>query len=211
MRTAITTAPLPMSTQDETILNAVSTYRKRLFDFIRSRVRETADAEDILQDVFYELTASYRVLQPVEQMAAWLFRVARNKITDRYRKHKPVLYDDLHSGHSEDGEERSFLEEILGAENDPGFSSIDNELIRETLLEALEELPKEQREVFIRHEINQESFKEISEELNVSINTLLSRKHYAIKYLRKRLANLYSEMFNDNQTILTQNKISNEL
>ncbi len=195
MRSAITTAPLPMTQQDETILNAVSTYRKKLYDFIRARVRETADAEDILQDVFYELTASYRVLQPIEQMAAWLFRVARNKITDRYRKHKPILYDDLHSGYSEDGEERSFLEEILGAENDPGFGLVDNELIRESLLQALEELPQEQREVFIRHEIDQESFKEISEDLNVSINTLLSRKHYAIKFLRRKLAGLYSEMF----------------
>ncbi len=195
MRSAITTAPLPMTQQDETILNAVSAYRKKLYDFIRARVRETADAEDILQDVFYELTASYRVLQPIEQMAAWLFRVARNKITDRYRKHKPILYDDLHSGYSEDGEERSFLEEILGAENDPGFGLVDNELIRESLLQALEELPQEQREVFIRHEIDQESFKEISEDLNVSINTLLSRKHYAIKFLRRKLAGLYSEMF----------------
>lgn len=195
MRSAITTAPIPMTQQDETILNAVSAYRKKLYDFIRVRVRETADAEDILQDVFYELTASYRVLQPIEQMAAWLFRVARNKITDRYRKHKPILYDDLHSGYSEDGEERSFLEEILGAENDPGFGLVDNELIRESLLQALEELPQEQREVFIRHEIDQESFKEISEDLQVSINTLLSRKHYAIKFLRRKLAGLYSEMF----------------
>lgn len=195
----ITTYPIPMSQQDETILRAVQQYRKRLFDFIRVRVKESADAEDILQDVFYELTSTYRVLQPVEQMAAWLFRVARNKITDRYRKHKPVLYDDLHQGSSEDGEPNSFLEELLGAGEDPGFRSKDNELIREALLKALEELPAEQREVFVRHELEQESFKDISDATGVPVNTLLSRKHYAVKFLRKRLTSLYRELFSDEQ------------
>lgn len=188
---------LPMATQDETILNAVQQYRKRLYDFIRVRVKESADAEDILQDVFYELTSSYRVLQPVEQMAAWLFRVARNKITDRYRKHKPLLYDDMHQGNSEDGEPNSFLEELLGAGDDPGFLSKDNELIREALLKALEELPTEQRDVFVQHELDQRSFKEISDETGVPVNTLLSRKHYAVKFLRKRLTSLYKELFDD--------------
>ncbi len=188
---------LPMATQDETILNAVQQYRKRLYDFIRVRVKESADAEDILQDVFYELTSSYRVLQPVEQMAAWLFRVARNKITDRYRKHKPLLYDDMHQGNSEDGEPNSFLEELLGAGDDPGFLSKDNELIREALLKALEELPSEQRDVFVQHELDQRSFKEISDETGVPVNTLLSRKHYAVKFLRKRLTSLYKELFDD--------------
>ncbi|MBK7887638.1 MAG: RNA polymerase sigma factor [Bacteroidetes bacterium] len=186
-----------MATQDETILNAVKQYRKRLYDFIRVRVKESADAEDILQDVFYELTSSYRVLQPVEQMAAWLFRVARNKITDRYRKHKPLLYDDMHQGNSEDGEPNSFLEELLGAGDDPGFLSKDNELIREALLKALEELPSEQRDVFVQHELDQRSFKEISDETGVPVNTLLSRKHYAVKFLRKRLTSLYKELFDD--------------
>lgn len=195
MNTANQTIAIPMTQQDETIQKAVSTYRKKLFDFIRVRVKETADAEDILQDVFFELTSSYRLLQPVEQMAAWLFRVARNKITDKYRKHKPILYDDLHSGYSEDGEERSFLEDLLGAEQDPGFRSLDNEVIREALLDALEELPAEQREVFMLHEIEQQSFKEISEATGVSVNTLLSRKHYAVKFLRTKLSYLYDEMF----------------
>lgn len=193
----ITTYPIPMSQQDETIRRAVQQYRKRLFDFIRVRVKESADAEDILQDVFYELTSTYRVLQPVEQMAAWLFRVARNKITDRYRKHKPVLYDDLHQGTGEDGEPSSFLEELLGAGEDPGFLSKDNALIREALLKALEELPAEQREVFVRHELEQESFRDISEATGVPVNTLLSRKHYAVKFLRKRLTSLYRELFSE--------------
>jgi len=188
-----------MATQDETILNAVKKYRKRLYDFIRVRVKESADAEDILQDVFYELTSSYRVLQPVEQMAAWLFRVARNKITDRYRKHKPLLYDDLHQGTKEEGEPNSFLEELLGAGDDPGFLSKDNELIREALLNALEELPSEQREVFVLHELEQRSFKEISDETGVPVNTLLSRKHYAVKFLRKRLTSLYNELFDGSE------------
>ncbi len=188
-----------MAQQDETIRKAVQAYRKRLYDFIRVRVKESADAEDILQDVFFELTSSYRVLQPVEQMAAWLFRVARNKITDRYRKHKPILYDDMHQGTSEEGEPSSFLEELLGAGEDPGFQSKDNELIREALLKALEELPVEQREVFVKHELEQRSFKEISDETNVPVNTLLSRKHYAVKFLRKRLTALYRELFGEPQ------------
>jgi RNA polymerase sigma factor (sigma-70 family) len=185
-----------MTQQDETIQQAVKIYRKRLFDFIRLRVKETADAEDILQDVFVELTNTYRVLQPVEQMAAWLFRVARNKITDRYRKKKPVLFEDLVPYIENDSEDRSFIEEILGAENDAGFNHFDNEMIREAILHALEELPAEQREIFIRHEIDQQSFKEISEELGITMNTLLSRKHYAVKFLRKKLSSLYEELFN---------------
>ncbi len=193
----ITPYTVSMTQQNETIHNAVQKYRKRLYDFIRLRVKESADAEDILQDVFYELTSSYRVLQPVEQMAAWLFRVARNKITDRYRKHKPLLYDDLHQGISEEGEQHSFLEELLGAGDDPGFLSKDNEVIREALLQALDELPQEQREVFVKHELEQKSFKEISEETGVPVNTLLSRKHYAIKFLRKRLVSLYKELFDE--------------
>jgi len=187
-----------MSNQDETILQAVRLYRKRLYDFIRMRVREAADAEDILQDVFYELTSSYRVLQPVEQMDAWLCRVARNKITDRYRKHKPLLYDDLvPERQQDDGDHYRFLEELLGAGDDPGFKHGDNELIREMVLKALAELPPEQRDVFVRNEIDQQSFKEISDETEMQINTLLSRKHYAVKYLRKRLQALHREIFGE--------------
>jgi RNA polymerase sigma factor (sigma-70 family) len=197
MKNGIITLPLPMAQQDETIQQAVKIYRKRLFDFIRVRVKETADAEDILQDVFVELTNTYRVLQPVEQMAAWLFKVARNKITDRYRKKKPVLFEDLVPYVENDSEDRSFIEEILGAENDAGFNHFDNEIIREAILQALEELPAEQREIFIRHEIEQQSFKEISEELGITMNTLLSRKHYAVKFLRKKLSSLYEEFFNN--------------
>jgi RNA polymerase sigma factor (sigma-70 family) len=186
---------LPLPQQDDAITKAVAVYRRRLFDFIRARVRETADAEDILQDVFTELTTSYRILQPVEQMAGWLFRVARNKITDRYRKHKPLLYDDMHVQRDEFSDQPSFIEELLGAGEDAGFLKKDNELIRETLLKVLSELPQEQRDVFIRHELEQHSFKEISEATGVAMNTLLSRKHYAVKYIRKRMSGLYRELF----------------
>lgn len=186
-----------MANQDDSILQAFKTYRKRLFDFIRVRVKDTADAEDILQDVFYELSASYRVLTPVEQTAAWLYKVARNKITDRYRKHKPVLYEDFAFRYSDEGENYSFIEDLMGSGEDPGFKSKDNELIRDAVLKALDELPADQREVFIRHEIDMQSFKEISEETGVPLNTLLSRKHYAIKFLRKRLSALYKEIFNE--------------
>lgn len=186
---------LPLPQQDDAITKAVALYRRRLFDFIRARVRETADAEDILQDVFTELTTSYRILQPVEQMAGWLFRVARNKITDRYRKHKPLLYDDLQVHRDDFSDQPSFIEELLGAGEDAGFMKKDNDLIRETLMKVLSELPSEQRDVFIRHELEQQSFKEISQATGVAMNTLLSRKHYAVKYIRKRLSALYQELF----------------
>lgn len=107
------------------------------------------------------------------------------------------MYDDLHQGTGEDGESNSFLEELLGAGDDPGFMSKDNELIREALLKALEELPEEQRDVFVRHELQQESFKDISDETGVPVNTLLSRKHYAVKFLRTRLTSLYNELFEE--------------
>lgn len=186
---------LPLPQQDDAITKAVAVYRRRLFDFIRARVRETADAEDILQDVFTELTTSYRILQPVEQMAGWLFRVARNKITDRYRKHKPLLYDDLQVHRDDFSDQPSFIEELLGAGEDAGFMKKDNDLIRETLMKVLSELPSEQRDVFIRHELEQQSFKEISQATGVAMNTLLSRKHYAVKYIRKRMSVLYQELF----------------
>ncbi len=177
------------------IAQIIQAYGRKLKDFIRQRVASQEEAEDILQDVYIDLTETMRI-ESIEQVTAWLYRVARNKIIDRYRKHKPILYNDLSKGSGdEDNENYSFLEELLGADHDPGFLSKDNELIRETLMTALSELPAEQREVFIRHEIEQQSFKEIGEELNVSINTLLSRKHYAIKYLRKRLSGLYIELF----------------
>lgn len=179
------------------VTKVILEYGQRLRDFVRRRVGSQEDAEDILQDVYIDLMQTMRV-KPIEQMSAWLYRVARNKIIDRYRKHKPVLYNDMNVAKSDGDDGYYFIEEILGAKNDPGFMSKDNKLIRDTLFKALEELPTEQREVFIRHEFEQQGFQEMADELKVTLNTLLSRKHYAIKYLRKRLNPLYQELFKQN-------------
>jgi hypothetical protein len=179
------------------VTKVILEYGQRLRDFVRRRVGSQEDAEDILQDVYIDLMQTMRV-KPIEQMSAWLYRVARNKIIDRYRKHKPVLYNDMNVAKSDGDDGHYFIEEILGAKNDPGFLSKDNKLIRDTLFKALEELPTEQREVFIRHEFEQQGFQEMADELKVTLNTLLSRKHYAIKYLRKRLNPLYQELFKQN-------------
>ncbi len=179
------------------VTKVILEYGQRLRDFIRRRVNTQEDAEDILQDVYIDLMQTMRV-KPIEQMSAWLYRVARNKIIDRYRKHKPVLYNDMNVVKSGGDEGYYFIEEILGAQNDPGFLNKDNKLIRDALFKALEELPAEQREVFIRHEFEQQGFQEMADELNITLNTLLSRKHYAIKYLRKRLKLLYEELFKQN-------------
>ena len=147
----------------------------RLRNFIRKRVPDPSDAEDILQDVFYELLDSTK---PIEQVTAWLFRVASNRIIDRFRKqkHQPLSIDDLLP--SRDG----------GPETDYARSVLIDELTV-----AIGELPKEQRDVFIAHEIDGKSFKEMSEETGVSVNTLLSRKHYAVLHLRRRLQEIYEE------------------
>ena len=129
--------------------------------------------------------------------------ILRPSLSKIWPRQRTVLYDDLYTGFNEEGENSSFIEELLGAGEDPGFLSTDNELIREALLKALAELPPEQREVFVRHELEQESFKEISDDIDVPINTLLSRKHYAVKFLRKRLTSLYKELFDDS---IEQNK-----
>jgi RNA polymerase sigma factor (sigma-70 family) len=180
--------------QNELIRDTVKKARGRLLDFIRKRVSSEEDAEDILQDVFFELVETYRLMKPVEKVASWMFTVARNKITDRYRKKKTLSLENQVGFHSEDEGERLNFEELL-----EDFSeSADNELIRniimEALEEALEELPEEQRDVFIMHEVEDRSFQEISELTGVSVNTLLSRKRYAVLFLRKRLKSVYEEI-----------------
>lgn len=173
------------------------TFRKeqdRLFAFIRSRVPTTEDAEDVLQDVFYELVNTYRVMKPVEQMASWMFTVARNKITDRFRKKKPESLEGYFAVREEDGE-RLDIADYLPA----GGTSADREMMREVIMEALTaalaELPDEQRSVFVMHEFEDKSFNEIAETTGVPLNTLLSRKRYAVIHLRKRLQHLYNDLF----------------
>lgn len=161
-----------------------------LFRFIRSRVPTAADAEDILQEVWYRFTSVVDT-EPIEQASAWLFRVARNSITDRYRKKKEVLIDDFTY---EDQEGNSFLKEMLFLSDETPENEMFRNIFWETLFEALDELPDNQKDVFVWNEMEDQTFQEISERTGVNIKTLISRKGYAVKHLRKRLKTLYDEL-----------------
>ena len=177
--------------QDQLLSQAMERDRPRLRNFIRKHVADTSDAEDILQDVFYELLEAYRLAKPVEQVTAWLFRVARNRIIDLFRRRRSGSLNELASRAEEDGS--LFLVELLPSPDaDPGAAYAQG-LILDELDDALEELPATQRDVFLAHEIEGRSFKEISAETGLSINTLLSRKHYAVLHLRRRLRNIYDD------------------
>jgi RNA polymerase sigma factor (sigma-70 family) len=169
--------------QDQMIAEAVEREEPRLRNFIRRRVLDTGDAEDVLQDVFYELTQAYRLMKPVEQVTAWLFRVARNRITDIFRKRKTVSLNDPIA----DQEEMLEFEDLLPSPDAGPDAIYARTLLMEALDEAMEELPESQREVFVAHEVMGKSFNELAEETGVSVNTLLSRKRYAVLHLRKRL------------------------
>ena len=177
--------------QDQRITEVVKREQSRLRNFIRRRVPDPRDAEDILQDVFYTLVEANHLLMPIEHVTGWLFRVARNRITDLFRKKKPENFSDAVI-RDEDGE-RLQLEDLLPSP-DAGPEAL---FVRSWLLDELElaiaELPKEQREVFIAHELEGRSFKEMAAETGVSINTLLSRKRYAVLHLRQRLQSIYDE------------------
>lgn len=175
--------------QDQRIAEAVRQERGRLSNFIRRRVPDPGDAEDILQDVFYELVEAYRLMQPIEQVGAWLFRVARNRITDRFRKKKPELFTDQSVT---DDDESSFEDLLPSPDAGPAANYARNVMVDE-LEDALDELPAEQREIFLATEFEGQSFREIAEATGISINTLLSRKRYAVQYLRRRLAKIYAE------------------
>ena len=177
--------------QDRRIAEAVEREQPRLRNFIRRRVADRGDAEDILQEVFYEFVETYRLLKPVEQAGAWLFRVARNRIIDLWRKRRP---GSLSSPAAVDEEGDAILLEDLLPSPDAGPDAIyARKLLLEELESAIEELPDEQREVFIAHEIEGRSFKELAAESGVSVNTLLSRKHYAVLQLRRRLQAVHEE------------------
>ncbi len=188
------------ASQDQQIQTAVREQRGRLLRFIERRVPDPAEAEDILQDVFAELVESYRLLKPVEQAAAWLFRVARNRIIDRYRRVPAKLTVSLDAplGAATEGDEPArLLQDVLPAPDD----SPENRLLRETIMDAisdaLAELPAEQRQVFVWHELEDQSFNDMVAATGVPLKTLISRKHYAVKHLRKRLRKLYDELFTD--------------
>ena len=184
-----------MAEQDEQLTETIGRERGRLRTFIRRRVPDEADAEDVLQDVFYELIEAYRSMKPIEQVGAWLYRVARNRIIDRFRKKKPEPLSAPIDPDAEDGKSLS-LEELLPSPDEGPEATYARSILFEELEAALDELPEEQREVFIAHEIQGFSFKEISAETGVSISALLSRKHYALLHLRRRLQSIYDEFVN---------------
>jgi len=182
-----------MSEQNRRITETVVRERNRLRNFIRRRVADPGDAEDILQEVLFEVTEAYRLPEPIEQIGAWMYRVAINRITDLFRKKKPEFLDDLFS--SED--EEFMLDDFLpSADAGPEAAYMRTVLLQE-LSDALDELPKEHREVFIAHELDGINFKEMATKSGVSLNTLLSRKRYAVLQLRQRLQQVYDELRND--------------
>src|SRR5579871_5654640 len=177
--------------QDQRISEVVKREQTRLRNFIRRRVPDPGDAEDILQDVFYELVEANRLLMPIEHVTGWLFRVARNRITDLFRKKKPESISDAVVANEAD--EALYLEDLLPSPDAGPDAVFARNVLLDALEAALEELPEEQRDVFVAHELEGLSFKEIAAETGVSVNTLLSRKRYAVLHLRERLQNIYDE------------------
>jgi RNA polymerase sigma factor (sigma-70 family) len=176
--------------QDQSISAAIEGQCSRLRNFIRKRVPDEQDAEDILQDVFYELVEAYRLMKPIEQIGAWLFRVARNRITDLFRKKKPQAFSEKTV---EERGEMIGLEDLLPSPDAGPEAAYTRNVLLEELEAALDELPEEQREVFVGHELEGLSFKELAAKTGVSVNTLLSRKHYAVLHLRRRLQVIHEE------------------
>jgi RNA polymerase sigma factor (sigma-70 family) len=193
MAELLTIEPVMSNSSRKNISTVISQFGQRLFGFIRKRVNNEEDAEDILQDVWYQFTAAADA-EPIEQVSSWLFRVARNKIIDRYRKKKPELIEDSFSFENEDGE-MGFKEMLVADRNNPETEHLRN-LFWKELQDALEELPKEQREVFIWNEMEDIPFKEIAEKTGIQVSTLISRKRYAVLHLRERLQILYNEIIN---------------
>lgn len=177
--------------QKKNINQTIQEYSKRLLGFIRKRVRTDEDAEDILQDVFYQFVGN---TTPIEQVTAWLFTVARNKITDKKRKHKPENLEDIFSGGS-DEIQTEWSDFFFEPSKDPESEYL-RSMFWDELNRALDELPAEQKEVFVLHELEQIPFKEISEKTGESVNTLISRKRYAVLHLRERLQVLKNELLN---------------
>jgi RNA polymerase sigma factor (sigma-70 family) len=178
--------------QERRISDDIAREGPRLRNFVRKRVADSADAEDILQEVFVELVESYRLPQPVEQVGAWLFRVARNRITDFFRKKRPDALADVSGNDAPEGDDNA-IEDLLPSEEAGPEAAYARDVLLEEVDAALNELPSEQREVFVAHEIEGLSFKELAAQTGVSMNTLLSRKRYAVLHLRERLQAIYDE------------------
>jgi RNA polymerase sigma factor (sigma-70 family) len=178
--------------QDQRISEVVKREQSRLRNFIRRRVPDPRDAEDILQDVFYELVEANRLLMPIEHVTGWLFRVARNRITDLFRKKKPESFSD--NAVADEDDELLQLEDLLPSPDAGPEALYARNVLLDELELAVDELPEEQREVFVAHELEGRSFKEMAAETGVSVNTLLSRKRYAVRHLRERLQSMYDEL-----------------
>lgn len=185
--------------QDREIVETVERQRSRLRNFIRRNVADRADVEDILQDVFLELVEAYRLMKPVEQAGGWLFRVARNKIIDRFRKKRPERLADLPPSSDEDG--TLSIDEFLPSKDAGPDAAYVRSVLLAAMEDALDELPAEQRQAFIANEIEGRSFKEMAAETGVSMNTLLSRKRYAVLHLRERLQSVYEEFLADKENL----------
>lgn len=173
---------LLMTQQDSVITETFNKEKARLRSFIRNKVPNAVDADDILQDVFYEFVSAYRLPEPLEQVGAWLYRVARNRIIDRFRKQKQEVTLDL-----EDDEDTRWLEAILSVETETPATLYERKQLVEQVIATLNQLPAEQRQVFIAHELDGKSFKQMAAETGVAINTLLARKRYAVSFLREQL------------------------
>jgi RNA polymerase sigma factor (sigma-70 family) len=177
--------------QDQRISDVVEREQSRLRNFIRRRVPDARDAEDILQDVFHALVEANRLLMPIDHVSGWLFRVARNRITDSFRKKSPERLADAVV--ARENEERLQLEDLLPSPDAGPEAQYSRQLLLEELEAAIDELPDEQRSVFVAHEFEGRTFKEMAAEAGVSVNTLLSRKRYAVLHLRERLRRTYDE------------------
>lgn len=177
--------------QDQRISDVVKREQSRLRNFIRRQVPDTADAEDILQDVFFRLVEANRLLMPIDHVTGWLYRVAKNRIIDLFRKHQPESFSDA-AVVDENGEALRFEDLLPSAEAGPEALYLRGLLLDE-MESAIAELPQEQREVFVAHELEGRSFKDMAAETGVSVNTLLSRKRYAVLHLRERLQTIYDE------------------
>ncbi|MGB9436234.1 MAG: sigma-70 family RNA polymerase sigma factor [Candidatus Acidiferrum sp.] len=180
-----------MTEQNRQISEVVAEERSRLRNFIRRRVPDPSDVEDIVQEVFYELVEANRLLMPIEHVTGWLFRIARNRITDLFRKKKQQAFSD--AAVVDDDGELLRIEDLLPSPDAGPEAAYFRNVLLDELESALEELPDQQREVFVAHELEGRGFKELSRETGVSVNTLLSRKRYAVLHLRERLRSIHDE------------------